>query len=127
MKAKAIRNTLVVGSLLLVLYVFVGHGFVEFFIGGKDKIIKTADHINNLCNTNGSCPLTLDGWTGDNGRLRKGQMLYIATQAHLNDHAEMSHKPQSFKLVYVMAFPQDDWFEVQGGVGKTVTSGWTGR
>lgn len=127
MKAKAVRNSLIAGSILLALYVLVGQGFVEYVFNGKDEIIKTADHINNLCNANGSCPLTLDGWTGENGRLRKGQMLYIATQNQTNKNDGMGDKPQSFKLIYVMAFPQDDWFEAQGGVGKNVTSGWTGR
>lgn len=54
-------------------------------------------------------------------------MLYIATQNQTNKNDGMGDKPQSFKLIYVMAFPQDDWFEAQGGVGKNVTSGWTGR
>lgn len=127
MKAKTVRNTLIAGSILLAIYVLVGHGFVEYFLNGKDEMIKTADQINNLCNANGSCPLTLEGWSGENGRLRKGQMLYIAAQAQENEIEGMSHKPQSFKLVYVMSVPQDDWFEVQGGVGRSVTSGWAGR
>ena len=41
------------------------------------------------------------------------------------DSAE-SKQSQTFKLVYCFFMP-DNWFEVQGGVGKKVTSGWTGR
>jgi hypothetical protein len=54
-------------------------------------------------------------------------MLYMTTPLPGSEHNEMSRKPQSFRLIYVMTFPTDDWFEVQGGVGKKVTSGWTGR
>lgn len=127
MKTKTVANTLIISSILLIAYFFIGHGFVEFYLGGKKEILQTADTINSLCNANGSCPLTLENWQGENGRLRNGQKLYIATPIQRGENNENSLKPQSFKLIYVMAFPQDDWFEVQGGVGKNVTSGWTGR
>ena len=128
MKMKTVVNTLIISSILLVLYLFIGHGFVEFYFGGKKEILQTAVLINNLCNANGSCPLMLENWEGENGRLRKGRKLYITTSipgSENND--EKSLKPQSFRLIYVMPFLSDDWFEVQGGVGKKVTSGWTGR
>lgn len=125
-KKRTFVKTLIVISVLFVLYVFIGNDFVEFYFGGKGRMLETADYINNLCNSNG-CPLMLEGWEGENGRLRKGPMLYIAAQTPGNGHDEMIHKPQSFKLIYVMPFLQDDWFEAQGGVGKHVTSGWTGR
>ncbi len=127
MKMKTVVNTLIVGSILLFLYLFIGHGVVEFYSGGKKEILQTAVLINNLCNDNGSCPLVLESWEGENGKLRKGRMLYVATPIPGSENNEKSLKPQSFKLIYVMTFPTDDWFEVQGGVGKTVTSGWTGR
>jgi hypothetical protein len=106
---------------------FIGHGFVEFYFGGKKAILQTASLINNLCNAHGSCPLMIESWEGDNGRLRKGRMLYITAPIPGSENNEKSRKPQSFRIIYVMTFPQDDWFEVQGGVGKNVTSGWTGR
>ncbi len=127
MKMKTVVNTLIISSILLTVYFFIGHGFVEFYFSGKKEILQTAALINNLCNANGSCPLMLEGWEGENGRLRKGRMLYIATPIPGKENNEKSHNPQSFRLMYVMTFPPDDWFEVQGGVGKKVTSGWTGR
>lgn len=127
MKRKTAVKTLIISSILFLLYLFIGHGFVEFYSGGKKETLQTAVLINNLCNANGSCPLTLEGWEGENGRLRKGRMLYITTPIPGSGNNEKSLKPQSFRLIYVMPFPPDDWFEVQGGVGKKVTSGWTGR
>lgn len=127
MKRKTAVNTLIICSVFLVLYLFVGHGFVKFYSGGKKEILQTASHINDLCNASGSCPSMLEGWQGENGRLRKGQMLYIPAPAPESGNSEKSPKPQSFRLIYMMSFPTDDWFEAQGGVGKKVTSGWTGR
>lgn len=127
MKMKTVVKTLIISSILLILYLFIGHGFVEFYFGGKKEILQTATLINNLCNANGSCPLLLEGWEGENGKLRKGRMLYIPTPIPGSENNEQSIKPQSFRLIYVMPFPPDDWFEVQGGVGKKITSGWTGR
>lgn len=124
---KTIVNTLIIGSILLILYFFIGHGFVKFYFGGKKEILQTAALINNLCNESGSCPLMLENWEAENGKLRKGRILYITTPIPGNENNEKSLKPQSFRLIYVMNFPTDDWFEVQGGVGKKVTSGWTGR
>ena len=120
-------KTLIISFILLILFIFIGHGFVTFYLGGKEEMLQTATIINNLCNASGSCPVTLEGWEGKNGKLRKGQMLYIATPIPGSKNNERSLNPQSFRLIYVMSFPTDDWFEVQGGVGKKVTSGWTGR
>jgi len=127
MKMKTAVSTLIIISILLVLYLFIGHAFVEFYSGGKKEMLQTASLINNLCNAHGSCPSMLEGWEGENGRLRKGPLLYIATPIPGSQNDEKSLKPQSFRLIYVMSFSPDDWFEVQGGIGKKVTSGWTGR
>lgn len=127
MKLKTAVNTVIISSILLMLYLFIGHGFVEFYFSGKKEILRTGALINNLCNANGSCPLMLESWEGANGRLRKGQMLYMPTPLPGSENNKKSLKPQSFRLIYVMTFPPDDWFEVQGGVGKKVTSGWTSR
>ena len=124
---KTVVKTLTIGSVLFMLCLFIGQGIVEFYFSGKKEMLQTAALVNNLCNDNGSCPLLLESWEGENGRLRKGRMLYMTTPIHGSEKNEKSLKPQSFKMIYVMAFPPDDWFEVQGGVGKEVTSGWTGR
>jgi len=124
---KTVINTLVIGSILLMVYFFVGHGFAKFYFSGKKEILQTAAQINGLCNARGACPVMLDNWKGENGRLRMGQMLYMTTPLPGSEINEMSRKPQAFRLIYVMSFPTDDWFEVQGGVGKKVTSGWAGR
>lgn len=127
MKKKTVVKTLTIGSILLMLCLFIGQGIVEFYFSGKKEILQTAALINDLCNANGSCPVMLERWEGENGRLRKGRMLYMTTPIPGSENNEKSLKPQSFRLIYVMTFPPDDWFEVQGGVGKKVTSGWTGR
>ena len=124
---KTVVKTLTIGSVLFMLCLFIGQGIVEFYFSGKKEMLQMAALVNNLCNDNGSCPLLLESWEGENGRLRKGRMLYMTTPIHGSEKNEKSLKPQSFKMIYVMAFPPDDWFEVQGGVGKEVTSGWTGR
>jgi len=126
MKIKTVVNTLIISSILLTLYLFIGHGFVRFYFNGKNEILQTAAFINDLCNASGSCPLILENWEGENGRLRKGPMLYIAAPVPGSENNEKSLKSQSFRLIYVMNFLPDDWFEVQGGVGKKITSGWTG-
>lgn len=127
MKKKTVVRTLVIGSVLLMVYLFVAQGLVEFYLGGKKEMLQAADLINNLCSADGSCPLVLEGWEGENGRLRKGRLLYIPAPGPGSENTEKSPKPQAFRLIYVMTFPSDDWFEVQGGVGKKVTAGWTGR
>ena len=127
MKIKTVVNTLIISSIFLTLYLFIGHGFVKFYFNGKKEILQTAAFINDLCNASGSCPLILENWEGENGRLRKGLMLYIAAPVPGSENNEKSLKSQSFRLIYVMNFLPDDWFEVQGGVGKKITSGWTGR
>ena len=127
MKKKTVARTLVIGSVLLLVYLFAAQGLVEFYFGGKIEILQAAELINNLCNADGSCPLKLEGWQAENGRLRKGRLLYIPAPVPGSETAEKSRKPQAFRLIYEMPFPADDWFEVQGGVGKKVTSGWTGR
>lgn len=124
---KTAANTLIISSILFLSYLFIGQGFVEFHFGGKKEMLQTAALINNLCNANGSCPFMLEGWEGEHGRLRKGRILYIPTPIPGSENNEKGRKPQSFRMIYVMTFPPDDWFEVQGGVGKKVTSGWTGR
>lgn len=121
------KKALIIGSILVLLFIFIGQGFVAFYLGGKEEILKTAALINNMCNAKGSCPVTLEGWQGESGKLRKGPMLYMATPVPGSQNNEKSLTPHSFRLIYVMSFPADDWFEVQGGVGKNITSGWTGR
>lgn len=121
------KKILIISSILILLFIFIGQGFVAFYLGGKEEILKTAAIINNLCNASNSCPVALEGWHGENGKLRKGQMLYMTTPIPGSGNNETNLQPQSFRLIYVMSFPTDDWFEVQGGVGKKITSGWTGR
>ena len=127
MKMKTAVKTLTIGSILMLLCLFIGQGMIEFYFGGKKEMLQAAALVNNLCNANGSCPLMIEGWDGENGRLRKGRLLYMTAPIPGRENNEKSLSPQSFRLIYVMTFPPDDWFEVRGGVGKEVTSGWTGR
>ena len=129
MKMKTLINTLIIASILLILYFFVGHDFVKFFFGGKTEILEAAEHINKLCNANGSCPKTLEGWQvrgSGSKRLFKGNMIYFVTPGAGSKDSGKSEKYQDFRLVYRFFLP-DDWFEAQVGVGKKVTSGWESR
>ncbi len=129
MKKKTVLNTLIIGSILLILYSFLGHDFVKFYFGGKTEILEAAAHINKLCNANGSCPTTLKGWQvwrSGSETLFKDNMLYFVTPGERSKDSDKSKKHQTFRLVYRFFMP-DHWFEVQSGVGKKVTSGWKSR
>jgi hypothetical protein len=129
MKKKSIVNILIISSILLILYFFVGHDFVKFYVGGKAEILNTAAEINKQCNADGACPTSLEGWQVRRDEplmLSKGNMLYFVTTDKEDKDGDKGMKNQSFKLVYRFFMP-DDWFEVQGGVGKQVISGWKSR
>lgn len=121
MKMKSVGNALIVGSILLIAYVFAGHDYVSFYLGGKAELLEAAESINRQCAANGACPTELPGWQpwGDGRALAKGNMLYFASK-------EAGDKPQTFRLVYRFFMP-DDWFEAAGGVDKPVTAGWKSR
>ncbi len=129
MKKKTVVNTLIIGSILLILYFFVGHDFVKFYFSGKTEILEAGAHINKLCNANRSCPKTLEGWQvwrSGSESLFKDNMIYFVTPGERSKDSSKSKKHQEFRLVYRFFLP-DDWFEVQGGVGMKVTSGWKSR
>ena len=48
MKMKTVVNALIISSILLIAYLFIGHGFVEFYFGGKKEILETAALIDVL-------------------------------------------------------------------------------
>ncbi len=126
---KVILNTLIIGSIILILYAVVGHGFVIFYFKGKTEILETAEQINELCNANGSCPTNPLGWqVGEYGRKVpfKNSMLYIADPNEVSNDSHNSKKYLTFRLVYQFFMP-DHWFEVQGGVNKEITSDWQSR
>jgi hypothetical protein len=125
MKLKKTVNLLIVGFILLIVYTFVGQDFVSFYFGGKTDLVETATRINQLCNANGACPTTLDGWQPrHSGRpmLSKGKLLYILPSGE----GPAAGEPQSFRLVYSFFMP-DHWFEARGGVGRQVTADWQSR
>ena len=129
MNKKTVLNSLIVGLIFLILYLFAGHGFVKFYAGGKTEILETGAHINKLCNANGTCPTILDGWqmSGTNSdMLIKDNMVYFVGSGEGSIDSDKSKNHQTFRLVYRFFVP-DDWFEVQGGVGKKVTSAWKSR
>ena len=121
MKKGRVSNLLATGGLLLVLYLFVGHGFVKFYLGGKAELLDAASQIQQQCVSNGACPTALPGWQpwGDNRALAKGELLYFVT-------VDEGGRPHAFRLVYQFFMP-DDWFEAEGGVDRTVTAGWKSR
>ena len=129
MKKKTVLNTLIIGSILLIPYFFVGHDFVKFYVGGRAEMLEAAAGINKQCNANGACPTILEGWherSSRKGILFKGNMLYFVASDSGDNNSDNSKQHQSFRLVYRFFMP-DDWFEVQGGVDKQVTSGWKSR
>lgn len=128
-RLRTLINTLIIGSILVILYSIVGHNYVRFYYGGKTEILEIATVINELCGSNRSCPLAIDGWQalhGNRDGLRKGSMFYFPAPGEGNKESGQSKKHQEFTLVYSF-FEPDHWFEVQGGVDKKVTSGWKSR
>lgn len=122
-----IQNIVVIGLILALLYIFIGQVFVNFYFGGKEILLATAKEIHTQCNAQATCPQTLEGWSEQRpGVLRKGSMLYFSPLAESPQSKAAKPAPQTFKLVYSMPLP-DHWFEVQGGVGHSVTSGWKSR
>lgn len=120
MKMKSAGNALIVGSILLILYVFIGHDFVKFHLGGKTEMLELAEQISRQCNAEKACPPSLPGWQPyGNSALARGNMLYF-----LNTESGDQH--QSFRLVYRFSMP-DDWFEAEGGVDRQVSAGWKSR
>ena len=59
---KSIKNLVIVGFIVLVAYYFAGHDYLRFLLGGKSAMLDVAAQINDLCNTDRSCPTTLEGW-----------------------------------------------------------------
>ena len=121
MSKNGIKNSIVVGAVLLVLYLFAGHDFVKFYLGGKAELLEAAAQIDGQCDADGACPTTLPGWHawGDGRALAQGSMLYFV------DVVEAG-RPQRFRLVYRFFMP-DDWFEAEGGVNRPVSAGWKSR
>jgi len=121
-------GVVIIGLILLILYFFAGHDFAKFYFGGKSEILEAAEHINKLCNADGKCPTTLEGWRESHtaGNLVKGNMFYFVTPEEGVKGSGEKNKNQTFRLIYRFSVP-DHWFEVKGGVGRKVTSGWTGR
>lgn len=121
------RNILIVGTVFLIFYAMAGSQLAGFYFGGKKAILAAGEEINKLCNEQGACPQTLSGWREQReGLLRKDSMLYFLPAEKPGDGNKGKPGPQSFRIVYSMPMP-DNWFEVQGGVGKKVSSGWKSR
>ena len=121
-----ILNIVIVGSIAAILYFIVGRGWVEF---DHDEVLKIAADINKLCNENRSCPTKLEGWEVlHEGRsaLKRDMMIYYPISFDEDASTQNSKDYQSFRLVYSFFMP-DDWFEVQGGVNKQLTSGQKSR
>ncbi|MCF8178189.1 MAG: hypothetical protein K9J74_06740 [Sulfuritalea sp.] len=129
MKKDSLLKALGSGAIVATLYYFAGHDFTIFYAGGKTELLATAAQINERCNAEGACPAVLAGWGPLGSRsdaLFRGNMLYFVTAGEPNSASDQSKANQEFRLVYSFFMP-DDWFEARGGVGKTLTSGWTGR
>lgn len=100
---------------------------MKFYLGGKTEILQLAAQINKQCNTNETCPTMLQDWQERrSGVLSRDNMLYFVSSGEDSQVSDKSRQHKSFRLVYSFFMP-DDWFEVQGGVGKQLTSGWKNR
>lgn len=121
-------NIFMIGSIFLLIFAFVGQEFLVFYSGGKSEMLEAGERINKLCNDNGACPASIEGWQKSylGAYLTKGNMRYYANLGKETKDGGKGENNQTFKMVYSFFMP-DDWFEVQGGVGKQVTSGWSGR
>ncbi|MEH6626135.1 MAG: hypothetical protein V7739_06820 [Motiliproteus sp.] len=125
MKIRTLVNILILGSIAMLIYSLVGYRYVKFYGTGKTEILAVAAQITELCNSNRSCPNILDGWQplhGERQGLVKDEMWYFVN----SDETGSGVGNQEFTMVYSF-FEPDHWYEVQGGVGKPVTSGWKNR
>ncbi len=115
-------------AILLVFYLFAAHDVVMFYAGGKTEIMEAGKQITSLCNAQGACPTTLEGWEQSiaGTSLAKGNMLYFVDADEESTGGAVRKRHQTFRLVYRFSLP-DDWYEVRGGVGKNITAGWAGR
>ena len=122
-------NYLIISCVLAILYTFIGHSYVKFYFGGKADFLDLAASINNLCNTNKTCPKVLEGWQAlseRKGNLRKGNILYYPTSGEGAEESTVNEVFHEFTMVYGF-FTPDHWFEANGGVGRKITSGWKNR
>lgn len=129
MKFTKAGNILIIASVVMLAYLFVGNGFTEFYFGGKTEMLEVAKRVNKLCNDNGSCPASLEGWQARGSKavpLVNGNMLYFVIADENSSHGAKSKEYKGFRLIYSFFMP-DDWFEVEGGVGKPISSGWKSR
>ena len=127
MKMKPVTILIMLAALMM-LYVFAGHDVVTFYAGGKTEILEAGKQITTLCNAQGACPTTLEGWEQSTvgTSLSRGSMLYFVDADEESTDGVARKQHQTFRLVYRFSLP-DDWYEVRGGVGKNITAGWAGR
>lgn len=126
---KNFLNTLIIGSIVLILYSIIGHRYVQFYFAGKTEMLEWAAQFNELCNTNRSCPTSIDGWQvldGPRESLRKNNLQYYLSPDEEIKDSGSGKKILEFTLVYGFFMP-DHWFESQGGVDREVTSNWKNR
>ena len=126
---KKLFNYLIAGCVLAILYVLFGHSYVKFYFGGKAEFLNLASSINNLCNTNKSCPKVPEGWqtpVGRPGNIREGNIFYYPEIREGGEESAVNEIFHEFTLVYGF-FAPDHWFEAKGGVGRKLTSGWKNR
>lgn len=129
MKTRSLINGLIVALIVLILYAIAGHDFVKFYFGGKSEMVAEAHSLNALCNAQGACPVVLDSWHAGGtrgGALFKGNLAYFVISGEGPAGGGQSTERQGFRLVYRFFMP-DSWYEVQGGVGRQITSGWRSR
>ena len=121
-----IANYLIVFCTLAIFYAIIGHGYVQFYFGGKAEFLDLASAINRLCNTNRACPELPEGWqavSGGEGNVRKGNIHYFPVVRDIEPDSSAKPVVREFSLVYGF-FAPDHWFEAQGGVDRKITSGW---
>lgn len=126
---KKLLNYLIIGCIFAILYIFVGHGYVVFYFGGKTALLELATSINNLCNENNSCPVSLAEWeelSGEDGILVNSNMVYLPSTPVDIGSSATDENYSEFTLVYGF-FTPDQWFEAKGGVGKDVIFSWNSR
>jgi hypothetical protein len=119
-------NILIIGSIALILYTFLGKGYVDFEDVGKIEILKAADEINSLCQQNNSCPTDQEAKAiiVEANLKISGSMIIYSPDVSKDDSDAQKQNIDTFRLIYAFFPPESDWYEVQGGVGETITSGW---
>ena len=113
-----VLTTLFIGLMITIPLVMWGGPLMKLYVfGEKTEMIETAEHINALCNANGSCPETLEGWEGFDRWNKRDNVRHHAYRRGQGEHTDEPKAYHAFRLLYFVPIP-DHKFMVRGGAAS---------